>query len=135
MSKYTVSKLDSLDKLSDNDLLLVSHDNGDGTYSSVNVPFSVVAESIDNSSDSVGSGIGNGTTDTIGYFSPTTRAYVKESLFYDATTNSAILLKAGAHAYNYCSNAFIVFKMRSSSEETEYEYNTDIDEYKEIKYG
>ena len=46
MSKYTVSKLNSADKLNETDLLLVSRDNGDGTYSSVNVPFSVVAAAV-----------------------------------------------------------------------------------------
>lgn len=132
MSKYTVSKLDSIDKLSDNDLLLVSHDNGDGTYSSVNVPFSVITEAIDESSDSVG-GIGNGTTDTIGYFSPTTRAHVVESQFYDATTKSAVLLKSGSHVYNYCNTEFIVFEEHSSPDDTA--YSTETDTYKTIKSG
>jgi len=89
MSKYTVSTLDSIDKLSDSDLLLVSRDNGDGTYSSVNVPFSVVADAVNESN--TGSSVGNGTTDIINYFAPTTRIKIKDSSFYDANSTAAIL--------------------------------------------
>ena len=78
MSKYTVSKLNSVDKLNETDLLLVSRDNGDGTYSSVNVPFSVVADTVNE--NNAGSSIGSGSTDTIiNYFAPTTRIKIKSN--------------------------------------------------------
>ena len=44
MSKYTVSTLDSTDKLNDNDLLLVSTIDENGEYASKNVTFSSIAQ-------------------------------------------------------------------------------------------
>jgi hypothetical protein len=43
MSKYTVSNLDSRDKLNENDLLMVSTAEEDGSYSSKNITFGALA--------------------------------------------------------------------------------------------
>lgn len=112
MSKYTVSKLNSVDKLNETDLLLVSRDNGDGTYSSVNVPFSVVADAVNE--NTTGSNVGNGFTDNINYFAPTTRIKIKESAFYNANDEAAILLTPNSK-YAYINKDITIYKQNKDA--------------------
>ena len=112
MSKYTVSKLNSVDKLNETDLLLVSRDNGDGTYSSVNVPFSVVADAVNEKT--TGSNVVNGSTDKINYFAPTTRIKIKESAFYNTNDKAAILLTPDSK-YAYINKDITIYKQNKDA--------------------
>lgn len=70
MSKFTVSELDAVEEINEEDLVLVSKKNDDGTYSSAKATITALKAATESSAAE--SNIGNGTTDTINLFLPTT---------------------------------------------------------------
>ena len=91
MSKYTVSKLESTDQLNDNDLLMVSTAEADGTYSSRNITFGALAQQV-GEGGSGGDSTGNQETDIINFFTPKSTFMVVDSRFIKGSDASIILI-------------------------------------------
>ena len=98
MSKFAISELSSTEELNGEDLMLISKKNEDGSYSSMSLPVSAL---MDTASDVLGnSGAGNGTTDTINLFLPTTAFEEIHSQFYLATGSVSVDVTADGYVGN-----------------------------------
>ncbi len=92
MSKYTVSQLDSTDQLNQNDLLMVSTMEEDGTYSSRNITFGAFQQQV--GEGSTPDSTGNQETDIINFFTPASTFKVTDSRFIKGNDSAVILVKS-----------------------------------------
>lgn len=119
MSKFTISELSSAEELNDEDLMLISKKNDDGTYSSMSMPISSFMTAASDMIES--SGAGNGTTDTINLFLPTTAFEEIHSQFYLATGSVSVDVTADGYVGNATSGddgkpAGSIYKWLNSSD-------------------